>query len=167
MSSRMNRTALLLGLLALVDLGFMGQGILSLLIAVVGLALLMLGSLWSIIRGQRARAGNRAARAALYLLLGAVTLGVLRFHSDTARAQATRVIEACRAYETTHGKLPERLQNLVPGFLPAVPRAKYTFVFGEFDYWSSPAGHTLVYVATPPFGRRLYHFEEDRWGQLD
>jgi hypothetical protein len=142
------RTALALGILFLVDLGFMGQGIFSMMIAVVGVGVLVLASLWSILRGQRSLAGNRAVRAALYLLLGAATLGVLRFHSHTVRAHATRVIEACRAYKVRSGKLPERLQDLVPDFLPAVPRAKYTVMF-------------------PPFGRRLYHFEEDRWGQLD
>jgi hypothetical protein len=165
--ARMTRTALILGLLFLFDLGFAGQGIFSLLVAVVGLTILMVGCMWSLIRGQRALAGSRAARAALYLLVGAAAFGTVRFHAHTARVNAARVIEACRSYERTHGKLPERLQDLVPAFLPAVPRAKYTLMFGEFTYLSSATGHTLVYVALAPSGRRLYHFEEDRWSQLD
>jgi hypothetical protein len=56
----------------------------------------------------------------------------------------------------------------VPEFLPAVPRAKYTLAYGEFTYWaSSEKDHTLMYVALPPFGRRLYHFEQGVWTQLD
>jgi hypothetical protein len=163
----MSRTALMLGLLFLVDLGYMGQGLFSLLVAVVGLTILLLRSMWSLIRGQRPLAGSRAARAALYLLLGAATLGAMRFHARTARVNADRVIEACRSYERAHGKLPERLQDLVPAFLPAVPRAKYTGMYGEFTYLSSATDHRLLYVALPPFGRRLYHFEADRWGQLN
>jgi hypothetical protein len=164
---RMIRTGLMLGLLFLVDLGFMGQGIFSLLVAVVGLTILTLAWMWSLIRGQRALAGSRAARAALYLLLGAASFGAMRFHAHTARVNAARVIEACRSYQRAHAKLPERLEDLVPAFLPAVPRAKYTLMFGEFTYWSSATGHTLLYVVLPPSGRQLYHFEEDRWSQLD
>jgi hypothetical protein len=163
----MKRTGLLLGLLFLVDLGFMGQGVFSMLVAVVGVTVLMLGCAWSFIRGQRPRAASRAARAALYFLLGAATFGAMRFHAETARVNADRVIAACRSYESAHGRLPQRLQDLVPAFLPAVPRAKHTGMYGEFMYLSSPASHTLIYVAFPPFGRRLYHFEESRWGVLD
>ena len=84
------------------------------------------------------------------------------------RIIAAQVIEACRAYQARHGKLPDRLQELVPEFLPAVPPAKYTLSYGEFTYLTSgDQSHTLMYVALPPFGRRLYHFEETRWSQLD
>ena len=161
------RTALVLGALFLVDLGFMGQGIFSLLVAVAGVIVLALAATWSLVRGQRRLAANRAGRAALYVLLGVATMGALRFHASMARTNAARVIEACRSYQARRGSYPERLEALVPEFLPAVPRAKYTLAFGEFTYWSNPTAHTLIYVALPPFGRRLYHFEEDRWGQLD
>jgi len=164
---RPTRTAVMLGLLFLVDLGYMGQGIFSLLVAVVGFAVLILAGLWSRSRGLRPLARSRAVRAALYLLLGAATLGTLRFHSYTARVNVDRVIAACRSYERANGKLPERLEDLVPTFLPAVPRAKYTGMYGQFAYWSSAGAHTLMYVAVPPAGRRLYHFEENRWGYVN
>lgn len=163
----MKRTALSLGLLFLVDLGYLGQGLFSLLVAVIGLAILVPASLWSLIRGQRPLAGSRAARAVLYLLLGVATVGAMRFHADTARVNADRVIAACRSYEKANGKLPETLPDLVPAFLPGIPRAKYTGMFGEFTYLSAPTNHTLLYVALPPFGRRLYHFEQNRWSNLD
>jgi hypothetical protein len=92
----------------------------------------------------------------------------MRIHATTAENHAAQVIEACRAYQARHGKLPDRLQELVPEFLPAVPPAKYTLSWGEFTYLTSgDQSHTLMYVALPPFGRRLYHFEEARWSQLD
>jgi len=163
----MKRTALSLGLLFLVDLGYFGQGVFSLFAAVIGLIILVPASLWSLIRGQRPLAASRAARAALYLLLGAATVGAMQFHAYTARVNADRVIAACRSYEKANGKLPEKLPDLVPAFLSGIPRAKYTGTYGEFVYLSSPTSHTLLYVALPPFGRRLYHFEQGRWSSLD
>lgn len=78
------------------------------------------------------------------------------------------MIEACQAYQTRHGKLPDHLEELVPEFLPTVPRAKYTLQWEEFTYSkSSNTAHTLMYVALPPFGRQLYHFEQGTWSQLD
>jgi len=164
---RMTRTGVLLGLLFLVDLFYVGQGLFSLMVAIFGVAILLVASLWSVIRGQRPLARSRAARAGLYLLLGAATVGTMRFHVYTARVNADRVIAACRSYEKVNGKLPEQLQELVPAFFPDIPRAKYTGMFGEFTYLSSTTNHTLLYVALPPFGRRLYHFEQNRWSSLD
>ncbi len=161
------RTAFLLGALFLVDLGFMGQGLVSLLIAALGVLLLPLGTLVSIIRQQRPRAANRATRAAIYLVLGAATLGTLRFHARVAATNAARLIAACQAYQAKHGQYPKQLEDLVPGHLPSVPRAKYVMAFGQFSYWATPESHTLLYVALPPSGRRLYHFEEARWSRLD
>lgn len=104
----------------------------------------------------------------MYLVLGVMTLAAVRVHAATAENHAAQIIDACRAYQARHGMLPDRLEALVPEFLPAVPRAKYTLSYGEFTYWTSEQkSHTLMYVALPPFGRRLYHFEEARWSQLD
>jgi hypothetical protein len=163
------RTAAALSVLFLADLGFAGQGLLSLLVACVGLGLLASGALWAVVRGGAAPlVRSRVLRAGMYLLLGVATVAAMQFHSATARNHAAQVIDACRAYQARHGMLPDRLEELVPEFLPAVPRAKYTLQWGEFTYWTSEKkSHTLMYVALPPFGRRVYHFEEARWSQLD
>jgi hypothetical protein len=60
----------------------------------------------------------------------------------------------------------------VPTRLPATPRAKYTLIWGEFTYLTTSSGagrghHTLSYVAMPPFGRRLYPLETERWSFSD
>ena len=60
----------------------------------------------------------------------------------------------------------------MPTYLPAVPRAKYTLGWGNFTYTSLGSDpdephHVLMYVALPPFGRRLYHLEQGRWSTLD
>lgn len=67
-------------------------------------------------------------------------------------------------------KLPEgwdRLEDLVPEFLPKVPLAKYTVSQNEFQYFSSEGSHHLSYMAIPPFGRRIYEFETGKWRFLD
>jgi hypothetical protein len=162
------RTPVALAVLFLVDLGYAGQGFFSLLVAFSGLGLLTLAALWAAVRGAAPLARSRVVRAGMYLLLGIATAATTRFHAATAQNHAAQVIEACRAYNARHGMLPDRLEELVPEFLPAVPRAKYTLAWGEFTYsTSAEKSHTLMYVALPPFGRRLYHFEEARWSQLD
>ena len=129
---RVRRTAAVLSVIFLADLGFAGQGLVSLLIACVGLGMLTAGALWA---GLRSGGGplirSRAARAGMYLLLGIATVSTMRFHSATAQTHAAQVIDACRAYQARHGTLPDRLDSLVPEFLAAVPRAKYTLQWGE------------------------------------
>jgi hypothetical protein len=163
----MNRTAAALGVLFLLDVGYSGQGLFSLAVAVTGLMVLTVGALWSGLRGAAPLARRRALRAGMYLALGVATLVVVRVNLATAETGAARVIEACRAFELRHGMLPGQLQDLVPDFLPSVPRAKYTLAWNAFTYSASDAGHTLMYTTLPPFGRRIYSFEAARWSQLD
>jgi hypothetical protein len=168
------RTVVILAILFTCDAVLYGQGILSLLVACVGATVLLVGTLVSAIRGARARARSRLLRVGTYLLLGAATVGVTSCHRRMAARQADRVIAACRAYKAEHGDFPERLQDLVPRYFDAVPRAKATLAWGEFMYWTTPAAdgsrksqHVLMYRDMPPAGRRLYHFEEARWTRLD
>lgn len=167
----LRRTAISLSLLFLVDAVAVGQGFFSLLAAVVGLLLLLPAGLWATLRRQGGWARSRLLRAGLYLALGAATIAALRLHGATARANADTVIAACQRYRAAHGRFPERLEDLVPGQLASVPPAKHTWIWGEFSYWSTgtaeaPA-HSLVYVAVPPFGRRVYQLELGTWGRLD
>lgn len=109
------RTAVVLGGLFILDLGYSGQELLSLLVAAFGLALLTAGAAWSALRGAAPLARSRALRAALYLALGAATLTTIRLNAATAEAHAANVIQACRAFERRHGALPDRLDETGPG----------------------------------------------------
>ena len=132
------------------------------------MVVLTVGALRSLTRGLRPLARSRGLRASAYLVLGVAAFSAARFHLATAEHHSADVIAACQAYRVRHGMFPATLQQLVPEFLPSVPRAKYTLAYGEFTYWASSAdAHTLMYVALPPFGRRLYHFEQGTWTQLD
>lgn len=165
------RTVVALTLLFLADALAVGQGLVSLLTALAGLALLLAGALWAGLRRRGALARSRALRAALYLGLGLATVAALRFHTATANANAVTVIAACQRFRAAHGRFPERLEELAPAQLPRVPRARYTLLWGEFGYWSTGSpeapAHVLVYTALPPFGRRTYDLERGAWGRLD
>ena len=162
------RTVLVLAGLYFFDSWFTGQGLLSLLVSFLGAIVLGVGALTAIVRGRKAWATSRAARALVYVLLAGATVATLRFHAWTAEAGSLRIIDACKGYHARHGDYPAGLADLVPEFLAAIPRAKYTGLYGEFQYWtSSPDSHTLMYVAVPPAGRRLYNFEAGRWSELD
>jgi hypothetical protein len=164
----MKRTAIALSVLFVLDLGYAGQGLFSMLVSVAGVCVLTAGAIASRVRGAGPLARSRAMRACLYLMLGVDTLGITRFHRATSEANAARIIDACRAFDARYGTLPNRLQDLVPEFLPDVPRAKYTLAYNAFEYSTfDEHRHTLMYVAFPPFGRRIYHFEGRRWSQLD
>jgi hypothetical protein len=168
----LRRTALVLAAIYLLDPVMVGQGLWSLLIAVVGLVVLLVAAIWATVRGARSRARSRLLRAGMYLLLGVAAVATQAAHLATARSRAEQVISACKAYQAQHGAYPDRLEDLVPAYLRAIPRAKYTLAWGRFTYWNLSSAeegphHVLMYVAMPPFGRRLYHLEEERWSALD
>ncbi len=66
-----------------------------------------------------------------------------------------------------YNRYPQRLDDLVPEFIPTVPIAKDTLGGGgSFFYSSRPGGGEpmLYYEVLPPFGRRFYHLETDELG---
>jgi len=115
-------------------------------------------------RKDRTLVRFHAARIGVYLLMAVAIVGTIYVNNRIARHRAERVIAACRQYETQYHRLPDRLQELVPKFLPSVPRAKYTLLFGDFTYFLSfEKKHHLYYVAFPPLTRVIYSFESGRW----
>ncbi len=100
------------------------------------------------------------------LMLGAV-VGTMMLHLKHAAASSRAVIAACEAFAKDKGRYPAELEELTPGYLPSIPRARYTLFFGEFSYQASPTEHTLGWITIPPFGRRFYILEERRDFGLD
>jgi hypothetical protein len=163
------RTVSALTLLFLADLGLAGQGLFSIVVGAIGCSVMTARAIWAGAKiGRGPVLTGYAIRAGLYVALAAAAVSGSRFHQATAEKHAAWLIDACRAYQARNGTLPERLALLVPDFLPSIPRAKYTLEYGEFTY-SAAAGqtHTLMYVTLPPFGRRVYHFEDARWSRSE
>ncbi|AKQ64566.1 hypothetical protein A176_001478 [Myxococcus hansupus] len=100
-----------------------------------------------------------------------MTLRPGRKDGERAQRNAEVLIAACRAFEAKHGTLPDSLEQLVPGFVPKLPPAKFSGPTFGFTYDVSGAKdaphHVLGWTDRIPFGRPFYVFEEDRWGYLD
>lgn len=76
-------------------------------------------------------------------------------------------MSAVKVFHTKHQRYPKSLEDLVPGFIDAVPVAKYTLGLNQFWYYSDEQYASLFYVALPPFGRLTYDFTRDEWGYTD
>ena len=116
-----------------------------------------------------ARVGEAMAVAAGSVVMTLVLLRPNRAGSERARKNAEQIIAACRAFHAQHGRFPLTLEELVPGFLPSVPPAKYAGPHFGFTYEVGPGDkrHVLGWTEVIPFGRPYYVLEEDRWGYLD
>ena len=90
----------------------------------------------------------------LWLVLANATL-----QHQIAMKNAGKVVAACEEFHADKGRYPETLNELVPQYMPSVPRAKYCTGLGEFWYVSSGEYPTLFWYEIPLHGRRIYNFE--------
>jgi len=161
-SYSMVRSASIAGSLFIVDAFVFNQGVLASVIC-LGIVLIML------INSLRYRKDfkKRLIIMGIYAAGAVLTIGAIRFNNNMARQRAEIIIQACEQYWHQKGGFPDRLEDLAPDYLKQVPRAKYAFSNSRFIYRSGPDRHTLMYVAFPPFGRKVYSLENRKWGQLD
>lgn len=117
--------------------------------------------------GRHIRSGF--ALTVIYPIMMASVVATIWANNRIARGRADEIVAALKLYRSENGDYPVRLAELVPRYMPVVPRAKYTFSFNEFDYHYDPRDHRgyLMYVALPPFGRPTYWLGRDAWGYLD
>lgn len=151
-----------------VDAFVLGQGVIAVLAT---LCVAVLGTI-DIVRGLFGRDGGRIrrgfARMGTFAVMTAAVIGTIVANNRLARGRAEQVIAAMKVYRVKHGACPARLEDLVPDYLPAVPRAKYTLSFNRFEYYPSNGEcGSLMYTAIPPFGRPVYNLKAERWGYLD
>jgi hypothetical protein len=109
--------------------------------------------------------------ALLRIAIPALTLG-LAFANEgvqyrIGKANAPRIIAACEEFHAANREFPKTLDELVPRYLPSIPRAKYCLDYGTFQYWNLEGRPTLVWCVVPPFGRNVYDFEQRRWSHID
>lgn len=110
--------------------------------------------------------------ALLRIAVPAVTLG-LAWTNDAvqirvAEANAPRVVAACEEYHAANGRFPKNFDELVPQYLPSVPRAKYCLgPWGQFVYFYNQGKPMLVWYVVPPYYRRIYDFETRRWNYIE
>jgi hypothetical protein len=110
---------------------------------------------------------DRLIRFSLYLTAVGVVLSLIPINRQIAQDRAERIIAAVENYKAAEGRYPDRLDQLVPKFMAEVPaKARVAFTDSGFRYLAGD-GPMLMYVAMPPFGRRIYTFETRSWGFID
>jgi len=115
----------------------------------------------AVIRRDIERAKLNLLRARVWIVAAVLASAIAGANQAMSERRAAQVIAAVRAYEARHQRLPDRLEAVVPDFLPSVPRARYTLIGSEFWYMVGKE-HTLAWF-TMGFRQRRYTFETNRW----
>ena len=109
--------------------------------------------------------------ALIRISIPALTLGIVLTNNAVqwtiAESHSEQIIAACEHFRVSYGRYPKTLDELLPQQLPSVPRAKYCMRYGTFEYHSDEGGHRLLWYKVPPFGRRIYRFEDGQWHYID
>ena len=149
----------------MVDAFFFGQAVISIILCVAGVLYYPLRAIQA--RKDEARVKLRLSKAAVTSIVGFAAFGIIVHGNMIARERAEKLIEAVEQFNAKHGRYPERLEELVPAFIPEIPRAKYVAIADKFHYSVFNSRHSLTYVEAPPFGRKIYTFENREWTSLD
>lgn len=126
-----------------------------LLVGVLGLV--VLAAYAALRRWGRAR--SLAVAWAVWALVVVGFSAWSRLNLRLATDRAHTVIAACRRFEADHRRLPGSLEELVPAYLPQVPRANWT-ILGHFVYEAERGA--LSYLDPWPF-EQTYFFASDHW----
>lgn len=151
--------------LAMSDAFFFSQGVFSMALCIAGLLYYLPRAIGA--RPDPALFRLRVTKAAVVTGAGAAAIAVIVVFNQIAEERAREVISAAEIFKAKFGRYPEKLDELVPLFLPEVPMAKPAGMMRAFDYRAVEGEHVLMYTVVPPFGRKLYRFERQRWSALD
>lgn len=111
----------------------------------------------------------RMRRMTIYVFAATATLAFMALDIHIAAHRARVVTQALQTYNARHGRYPERLEELAPETLPALPRARLALISDEYYYRTDKEGKLprFGYTVVAPFGRMMYDFETLRWNALD
>ncbi len=154
-----------LGLLIL-DGFVLGQGIIAVLLALGSLFIGLPRALWA--WKDRPLMRHRLAKVALYFATALLIVQVMNLDARYAEKNAGTVIAALERYRADEGRYPDTLEALVAkGYLPALPKARFSLMHDTFLYHAREGSHRLIYIIMPPFGGRVYELETHTWETLD
>jgi hypothetical protein len=149
----------------MIDAFFFGQAVISVILCFAGVLYFLPRAIAA--RRDDARFKLRLSKAAITSIVGFAALGIIAYGNVIARERAESLIVAVEQFYAKHGRYPERLEEVVPAFISAIPRAKYVVIADRFSYSVSGSRHSLMYVEIPPYGRRIYTFEDHKWTSVD
>ncbi|MCB1746501.1 MAG: hypothetical protein H6977_02625 [Gammaproteobacteria bacterium] len=150
-----------LATLFVLDALVLGQGLLAAGLVLFAV-LVLLPRAW--LYRQAGRATRPALAAAGACLACAVAIMVtINFNNHLARSRAAELVGVIEHFRGVAGRYPRSLEELVPRYLPAVPRAKLALGFDGFLYFNRRGRVLLAFADAPPFGRQVYDFATRRW----
>jgi hypothetical protein len=82
-----------------------------------------------------------------YIMFGKLTWLSPADFVPTVQRECLPVVQAMKAYQRDHGRLPDRPEELVPDYLPAVDPMASVWN-GKFEYWTS-FNHRIEYTFGP------------------
>lgn len=111
---------------------------------------------------------NLFVKTCIYIVSATISLGFVKINNSIAMSNAKPVIEAIKQYKTVNGQYPNTLEELVPNFLSAIPRAKFTLANNRFIYLepTNSRSPSLMFIGAP-FAVRIYSFETGKWSTVD
>lgn len=162
-------TAVIGAILYTIDALVLGQGGLIVLATMCGMLVGLVRMGTALGRRSPRDAAIQAMTFVLWIGISLATFASVYGQAYLAKGRAERVISACEAYRTENGVYPRDLAQLVPAFLPEIPRARVALTADRFDYITT-LDHTgggertmLMFTTVPPFGHAAYTFETKRW----
>lgn len=149
------------------DALILGLPVIGLFIAAVAFLSNGLFAIAKFIKRERDIAPLYAYKVAIYVITAVAILGTHSFNTNLGESNANRIIYAVSDYRAEHGKYPETLEELVPKYLDNVPRSSVRLIANKYRYWGKGSHYNLMWVKVPPFFKKTYDFESERWGALD
>lgn len=143
-------SGLLLGLEAWLGIGIIGAGT-GVIVAVVALV----GAVT-----QKDVRFRLLGVAAIYAVLFVATMGILTSNWRVAQHRAAPVISAIDLFHSAQGRYPNTLDELVPTYLPSIPRAGFTWLARRFGYF---AERPQLYFPAMFHGVVAYDFPTRSW----
>ncbi len=152
-----------------IDAIWLGQGGVAGLMLITLVIFFIPATLLAWYRKNRLVRNLRGARTLLYLVTALAIFLTIRIDLAGTREKADSVVAALKAYQAKTGQYPDELAQLVPTYLPAIPKARFTLTMNEFRYFVSKGkdSHNLSYIVMPPFGFTYYNMENGQWAVKD
>lgn len=103
--------------------------------------------------------------ALIYALIFIATFALISSNIRLALRRAAPVISAVNRYHSEHAAYPKTLDELVPGYLPFIPRAGFTVISRDFRYFN--AERAQLYFPAMFHGVFVYDFATETWRTND
>jgi hypothetical protein len=123
-------------------------------------------SIWFFVALFRNALGHASAAVAWARVLLPVVTGLLVYanyiiQEKVALSNASTIIQACERYHSDNGAYPRKLPDLVPRYLGAIPRAKYSL--GSDFFYSSSDETTYLMFWKDVMNPRFYNLRQQYW----